>query len=160
MPVPVEEILTKYIALRDRKAELAKKQAEEIAPLSEAMGNIENYLMHIMNQMGVDQLKCADIGTAFKSRATSCQMQDAAAFKEFVFQPAVDAMVNRLHAIGVSVPNSVSKDFFIIISSMTLWDMVDFRAGKKGIQEYMENEKQPVPGVAVNTVATINVRRA
>jgi len=156
----IEDVIKQYINLRDRKAELAKKQAEELAPLSEAMGNIENYLMHTMNTMGVDQLKCADIGTAFKARATSCQMQDAAAFKEFVFQPAIYAMLNHLKTLCITVPASLSKDFFTIISSMTLWDMVDFRAGKKGIQEYIENEKQPVPGVAVNTVAVINVRRA
>lgn len=156
----VEEILVKYIGLRDRKAEMTKRHAEEMAPLNEAQGNIENYLMHIMHQTGVDQLKCTDVGTAFKSHATWCQMQDPAAFKEFVFQPAVDAMVNRLNAMGITVPASTAKDFLIIISSMTLWDMVDFRAGKKGIQEYIENEKQAVPGVTVNTAATISVRRA
>lgn len=160
MAISTEEILKKYIELRDRKAEIAKRQAEELAPLSEAMGNIENFLMHTMNQMGVDQLKCADVGTAFRAKAASCQLQDGAAFKEFIFDPAITQVIHYLGACGhVFQPEDHAK-MYDIIRDMARWDLVDFRAGKKGIQEYIENEKQSVPGVAVNTIATINVRRA
>lgn len=156
----VKEIITKYIELRDRKAEMAKRQSEELKPLCEAMEQIENYLMHTMNELGVDQLKDGEAGTAFKSHSTSCQMKDPVEFKRFVFQPAVDAMINQLRGIGFDLPAHVSNDLFTILSTMTLWDMVDFHAGKKGITKYIANENAQVPGVAINTVATINIRRA
>lgn len=153
-------VIAKYIELRDRKAEKVKQQAEELKPLSEAMGQIENWLMHQMNESGVDQLKANGIGTAFKANSTSCQMADATAFKEFVFQPAAEAIFNQLVSYGFDLPDTGQGEFLNILRDLARWDMVDFRAGKKGIQEYIANENAPVPGVNVNTVATISVRRA
>lgn len=156
----VDEILKKYIELRDRKAEMAKRQSEEAAPLSTAMEQIENFLMHTMNTLGVDQLKSAEVGTAFKATSTSCQMADPLAFKDFVFAPATDAVITYLQAAGYGIRDVDAAAIKNAILTMTKWDMVDFRAGKKGIQEYIANEQQPVPGINLNTVATINVRRA
>ena len=157
----IEDVIKKYIELRDRKAELVKQQGEALKPLSEAMEQIENYLMHRMNELGCDSLKANGVGTAFKANATSCQMADAVAFKEFTFKPAAEAVINYIESItesgfGETEINHVNN----IIRDLARWDMVDFRAGKKGIQEYIANENAPVPGVNVNTVATISVRRA
>lgn len=156
----VDQIIGKYVELRDRKAELAKKHSEEMAPMNEAAGNIENYLMHLMNQLSVDQLKAGGVGTAFKAHATSCQMQDAQAFKAFVFAPVVQGILDYLVASGYALTSVDKQQLQNILLTMPMWDMIDFRAGKKGITEYIANENAPVPGVAVNTVATINVRRA
>ena len=156
----ISAILTKYIELRDRKAELGKKQAEEMTPINEAMGNIENYLMHVMNQQGVTQLKVEGTGTAFKATATSCQLQDPMAFKDFIFSPAADAIINYLASAEVYIDDSSKTAIANIIRDLPRWDMVDFRAGKKGITEYVDNEATPVPGVVLNTIATVNIRRA
>lgn len=156
----IEDVIRKYIELRDRKAELAKAQAEQMKPLSDGMEQIENYLMHRMNELGCDSLKANGVGTAFKANSTSVQMQDAVAFKEFVFEPAAEAIFNQLVAYGFDLPDTGQAEFLNILRDLARWDMVDFRAGKKGIQEYIANENAPVPGVSVNTVATISVRRA
>lgn len=156
----IDEVIAKYINLRDRKAELAKQQSEAMQPFNAAMESIENYLMHTMNTIGVDQLKATDVGTAFKAHATSCQMQDPLAFKSFVFAPAAEGIVNYLRSAGYGIRDLDTEAMTNIIRDLPKWDMVDFRAGKKGIQEYIANENAPVPGVAVNTVATINIRRA
>ncbi len=91
-----EEVIQNYVERRDRIAEISTRHAEELAPLSEAQNQIENYLMHIMNGMGVDSLKANGAGTAFKKNATSCQMADPVAFKEFVFTPAITGIINGL----------------------------------------------------------------
>lgn len=156
----VGEVIKKYIDLRDRKAELAKQQSEEMTPLSEAMGGIENYLMHVMNTMGVNQLKDANVGTAFKAHYTSVQMADPIAFKTFVFQPVLDGIVNYMRSSGIGLREVDIDHIKTILLTMPMWDMIDFRAGKKGIPEFINTENTPVPGVAVNTVATINIRRA
>lgn len=153
-------IIAKYIELRDRKAEMGKRHSDELAPLNTAMEQIENWLMHQMNESGVDQLKVAGTGTAFKANSTSCQIQDATAFKEFVFTPAVEAILNQLDAMGIDTQSIGQENIVNTIRDLTRWDMVDFRAGKKGITEYIANENMPVPGVNVNTVATISIRRA
>lgn len=156
----IEEIIAKYIELRDRKAALAKKQAEEMAPLSKAQEDIENYLMHQMNTLGVDSLKANGVGTAFKATSTSCQMADPMQFKAFVFAPAIDGMVNYLQATGHALTGSDRERILTILRDMPLWDMVDFRAGKKGVTEYVDTEQQPVPGITLNKTATVSIRRA
>lgn len=154
------KVIEKYIELRDRKAEIAKRQSEELRPLSEAMEQLENWLMHQMNTLGVDQLKSNGVGTAFKSNANSVQLQDAVAFKSFVFDPAATAISNHLNALGFELSTVELEKIAEIIRDMPRWDMVDFRAGKKGIVEYTANESLPVPGVAINTISTVNIRRA
>ncbi len=155
----IEAVVKKYVELRDRKAELAKKQAEEMRPMSEAMETIENFLMHQMNTLGVESFKTG-AGTAFKANSNSVQLQDALTFKQFIFTPATDAIYNHLRAIGIDILPVEREKISEIIRDMPRWDMVDFRAGKKGIVEYTANENQPVPGVAINTISTVNIRRA
>jgi hypothetical protein len=160
MSVPlIEEIVSKYIELRDREAALAKKQAEDMKPINEAMANIENYLMHKMNELGCDSFK-TEAGTAFKAIKTSCQMADPIAFKDFVFKPVTEGVVNYLTNSGHALRDIDYGALANIIRDMPLWDMIDFRAGKKGITGYIENEQKPVPGVNVNIISTINIRRA
>lgn len=160
MATSVNEIIQKYIELRDRKAEIAKRHEAELAPLSQAQTDIENYLMHQMNGLGVTQLKAEGIGTVFKATSTSCQMADPIAFKEFVFTPAVNGIIGYLQATGYPIGNADGNAIANIIRDMTMWGVVDFRAGKKGITEYVIDEQKPVPGVNINSVATVNVRRA
>lgn len=156
----IEQVIAKYIELRDRKAALAKKQSEEMAPIGTAMEQIENYLLHTMNTLGCDSLKAAEVGTAFKAVLNSCQLQDPVEFKKFVFKPAVDNIISYLQNSGYSVRDIDHEAIANILRDLAKWDMVDFRAGKKGIAEYVANENGNVPGVAINSITTVNIRRA
>lgn len=159
MTYDIGQIIGKYIELRDRKAQLSKKHEEELAPFSEAMRNIENFLQHQMNELHVDQLK-AETGTAFKTTTASCTMQDKEQFTAFVFQPAVENIVNYLNNSGYPLRDVDIMSLGNILRDMPRWGVVDLRAGKKGIQEYIEQHQQAVPGVSVNTIATVQIRRA
>ena len=152
------ELIGKYLELRDRKKVMAEKQSEEMKPLNDAMGVIENALMHVMNTAGVSQLKMAGVGTAFKTVSNSTQMADPVAFKGFIFQPAVDGVLHYLANIGLD-DDGVRTMIPRMIAEMPLWDRVDFRAGKKGVVDYVTNEQKPVPGVNINSVAALSVRR-
>ncbi len=156
----VSDVIEKYVDFRDRCKELSKQQAEEMKKLTGPMENIENWLLHKLNEMGVDSFKTGS-GTAFKVRSNSAQLQDPLAFKQFVFQPAVDGVIKYLESAGLDGFNGTDREHIgQIIRDLPMWDMIDFRAGKKGVIDYQENTQQAVPGVAVNTVVTINIRRA
>ena len=157
MTYSIGDIIKQYIDLRERKAALAKKHDEEMQAFTGPMQTIENYLMHQMNELGVSQFKEEGVGTAFKSTSTSVQMKEPGEFKEFIFEPALNAMCDFLLASGhLADKHRLST----ILRDLPRWDMVDFRAGKKGIQEYQESTEQTVPGVAINTVTTLSIRRA
>jgi hypothetical protein len=159
MSFSIEEIIGKYVELRDRKAALAKQHDEEMKQFTEPMQNIENFLMHQMNTLGVSQLK-GETGTAYKAVSTSVQLKEPVEFKSFVFAPAADAVINHLRSLGIDIPPVESTKIFEIICDLPRWDVVDFRACKKGIQEYQEHSSQAVPGVMVNSIATVNIRRS
>lgn len=154
----IEEINAKYIELRDRKAEMAKRHAEEIRPLSEAMGTIETYLLDQMNQLGVDSFKTS-AGTAYKANQNSVKMTDAGAFKGHVFAPALQMISAYLSATGHAINENDTQAIQMILQENSSWDMVDFRAGKKGVMEYFESNHQLPPGIAIDTFTTVNIRR-
>jgi hypothetical protein len=155
----VEDVTRKYIELRDRKAEIARRHQEELAPLNEAMGHIEAWLLHQMNTLGVDTLK-NKAGTPYKSSVNSVHLVDGAVFKGHIFAPAIEAINHYLHAVGYGLQPVDLEAIKTALLSSSRWDMVDFRAGKKGILEYQEQNNALPPGVEVNTVTTVNVRRS
>jgi len=155
----MEEVTAKYVELRDRKTEIAKRQAEELKPINEAMSNIEAYFLHQMNELGVDSFKTS-AGTAYKANQNSVKMTDAGAFKGHVFAPALQYMNAYLSATGHVLNENDLQAMQMILQENTLWDMVDFRVGKKGVMEYFENTHQLPPGVAIDTFTAVNIRRS
>jgi hypothetical protein len=79
----INDMVEKYVQLRDRKAELEKAHKEKIAKFNAAMGKIEAFLMDYFNRIGVESARTPS-GTAFKSTQTSVKVDDREAFLEFV----------------------------------------------------------------------------
>ena len=155
----IEEVTAKYIELRDRKTELAKRQSEEMRPLNEAMNSIESWLMEQMNTLGVDSFKTAS-GTPYKATQNSVKLADAGAFKGHVFAPAIEALVNYLGASGHPLLPVDRTAIEQCLQEKIRWDMVDFRAGKKGILEEFEQTQVLPPGVQLESFSVVNIRRS
>lgn len=153
----IEDVTAKYIEIRDRKAGIALRHAEELKPLNDAQSNIESWLLNKMNEDGVDSYKTQS-GTPYKSVTTSVKLQDPAAFKESIFAPAAERIISLLGGVGNDLEDSLNIVLNIIRDS-ALWDMVDFRAGKKGIQAFIEQTKTLPPGVTVDSFTSVNIRR-
>lgn len=155
----IEEVTKKYIELRDRQAEICERHKQELAPVSDAMHAIESYLMSQLNALGVDSLKTQH-GTVFKKNANSVKLIDAGAFKGHVFAPAFEAINHYLCATGHSLQPADIQAMESLLREKARWDMVDFRAGKKGIMEYLENHNILPEGVQLETVSVVNIRRS
>lgn len=72
---PVAEIVKRYIALRDKKAELKAEYDGKVKPVDEAMTRIENYLLKTMQDLGVDSVK-TEFGTPYISTKVSHTSED------------------------------------------------------------------------------------
>lgn len=155
----IEEAIGKYVELRDRIAEIGKRHTAELAPLSDAMKLLEGFFAAQMAEVGCDSFKTAQ-GTAFKKNSNSVTMQDPIAFKEHVFIPAAEAIYHYLCAIGFTPQQADLEAIKSMLQTKVRWDMVDFRAGKKGVLEYLEENSVLPPGVNVETVSVVQVRRA
>lgn len=124
----IDEVVKKYIEVRD---DIARKKAAyeaDIKPQQEALEKIESYLLAKANDQGVESFK-TQFGTAYTAKRTSVTIADREIFKQFC------------EATGD-------------------WGLVDIRASKKAVEQYVEANQEVPPGINVVVERTLNVRRS
>lgn len=84
----MDELVAKYIELRDKKAEFKKEYEAKVADTDRLLGKIEAVFLQKFNAEGTDSIKTA-AGTAFKSLRSSASVADRDAF--FAYIKANDA---------------------------------------------------------------------
>ena len=92
----IEDVIKGFVSLRDKKAALKKKHAEELAPYTENMMKIEGWLMKDLQSRKVQSQKTAE-GTAFIQKFTKATVRDRDAFLQHVKEnDAWDLIENRV----------------------------------------------------------------
>ena len=79
----VETIVAAYIQVRDQKAELKAKQAEEMKRFDEALDKLEGMALAALQQAGAELLRTS-AGTVYQSTRTSATVADKSAFMDYV----------------------------------------------------------------------------
>ena len=79
----IDQLVDKYIRIRDKKAEVQKVQKAELARFDEALHAIERIFLTHMQENNVNSLN-TDHGTAYKKVQTSCTIADRDAFLSFI----------------------------------------------------------------------------
>jgi hypothetical protein len=80
-PVAIE----KFVAIRDKIAEIKKRHTEELSRYNLALATLEAWLIDDLNKAGVDSMR-ATHGTIFKTERTSCRVSDWSATLDFIRQ--------------------------------------------------------------------------
>lgn len=70
-----EQLIDKYLSIRDKKAEMEKRHKAELEQFSKAMAKIEEVLMGLLSRAGGDSLKTA-AGTAYIATVASAKVED------------------------------------------------------------------------------------
>jgi hypothetical protein len=78
-----DEIVTRYIQLRDHKAALKKQYEETVGPVTEAMEKIENALLKHLQATGTESMRTS-AGTFYKTTSTKATVADRDGFMSFV----------------------------------------------------------------------------
>lgn len=71
----VEQIVERYIQMRDRKAQMKKEYEASVKDIDMAMERVENHLQSLMNTLGVESLRTSH-GTAYQTIRTSATVAD------------------------------------------------------------------------------------
>lgn len=126
----LEDLVAKYVALRDRKAALEAAHKEKLAPLNSAMDKVEGLLLRALNDIGGEaaSIKTAS-GTAYITHRTSAKVRDWEGFFE-----------------GYVVPNAA-------------WHMVNRACNKTAVAEFIEEYQTPPPGIEWVREAAVNINR-
>jgi len=79
----LDDVVGKYIKLRDLKAQMKKDYEEKVKPVTDAMDQIEAALLATFDKIGTDSVK-SGAGTAYISTRTSATVVDKVAFRDFI----------------------------------------------------------------------------
>lgn len=71
----LDKAIASYVAIRDRKGDMEKRHAEELAPINQMLDRLEAFMLDAMNEAGLQSIKSPH-GTAFKSKRTSAKVTD------------------------------------------------------------------------------------
>lgn len=94
MAIDINEIVEKYIKLRDLKAKLDGEHKDKVSGITAAMTKAEGAILALFDQMGVDSAGTAS-GTAYRSTRTSATVADMDAFLAFVRENEAWHMLER-----------------------------------------------------------------
>lgn len=79
----IDGLVERYLALRDKKAEYKAEYDAKVEAIEQAMTKVENYLLKLMQDLGVESIRTA-VGTPYISRRSSASVSDWESFLGFV----------------------------------------------------------------------------
>lgn len=126
--VKLDDIVARYVALRDKKAQLKAKYDADVAEIERGLERCEAYFLQRMQEQGLEALPTS-AGTAYKSVQRSFKVADWDSFLPFV----------REHG---------------------LWTMLEKRAAKSAVEEYVTAHNDLPPGLDSHAKVVVNVRRS
>lgn len=94
MAVDLNEIVSKYIALRDRKAELKAAFDNSVADINTMLSKCEAFLLTKMTEQGVESYKTS-AGTAYRQEKTSVTVADWDSLLPFIREKGLWNILER-----------------------------------------------------------------
>lgn len=81
----IEQLVARYVAIRDKKAQIAAERKETDDRINAAMRNIEAHILEQMNTLGTESMRTT-AGTCYKSIKTSAIVDDRDSFIAFAVE--------------------------------------------------------------------------
>jgi hypothetical protein len=85
MAYTAEQMIARYIEIRDQIEVISERHSEELRPFNEGLSALEMGLQDVLNHAGGDSIK-TPAGTAYRSSHTTAKMEDWTSFINFVLQ--------------------------------------------------------------------------
>lgn len=90
----MDEIVEKYIALRDAKSKLKERYTAKVAKLDNIMARFEGVLLQQFDAQGIQSVKTAS-GTAYKQKQTGATVADWVTLRDFILENGLLEMFER-----------------------------------------------------------------
>ena len=147
-----DEIVHKYIELRDLKAQAKKAYDARVETLDSGMKKLEAQVLERFRDQGVESCNTAS-GTVYKTTRTSATVADWSAYTTFVSRRMAKEVVDTLD-LDVSVDDLVAA----MVDSGE-FEFFERRAAKDPVKDYMAEHDGILPaGINWNAFTTIGVR--
>lgn len=83
MSAKLDEVVDRYVKLRDRKKDLKDEFDKKAEAIDEALKKLENYLLRTLNESGAESVRTT-AGTAYINVKTSATVADRDQFMQYV----------------------------------------------------------------------------
>ena len=153
MALTVDQVVGKYVELRDQQRLVSERHSEEMKPFNEALQNIETWLLGHFNANGIESAK-TEHGTAYKSTTMSATVENWDALFGMVVSHALG---RALYAVEMGHDEDEAITKFCASPELNL---LVRGVNKTAVKEFMEATNGAVPpGVKTSFVTKCNVRR-
>ena len=99
--ITFDQMVAKYIALRDKTDAIKKVHQAELAKYNLALGTLEGWMLNVLNTNHAESMR-AEAGTAYTSTTSSAKVEDWGAVMEFIrTNDAWDLLEKRVSKIAV-----------------------------------------------------------
>lgn len=139
MPVTLNDIVTRYLAMRSEKEAIEKQHKDELRPIKESMEMLEAAMQKLLDEQGQKSASFAGVGTCYKQKWTKAKVTDWEATLQWMQE----------HERWDLLTQAVNKT--VVIEEMT---QVDPETGETTLVPC------PIPGVEVDSGWKVNVRRS
>jgi hypothetical protein len=75
MAATADDLIGKYVQLRDKEAEIKERHKEELKPYKDAMAKLEKALQDMLQEQGVNSMKGAH-GTVYRQEVSNLKVTD------------------------------------------------------------------------------------
>lgn len=90
----IDELVEKYIQLRDKKTEIKKRHADELKPVDDLMAQLEGIFLNHLNVHGMDSFS-TQFGTPYRSTQVTVSVEDWDKFFPWVMEHGHEGMLHR-----------------------------------------------------------------
>ena len=98
--ITFDQMVAKYIALRDKTDAIKKVHQAELAKYNLALGTLEGWMLNVLNTNHAESMR-AEAGTAYTSTIASAKVEDWDAVLEFVkVNDAWDLLEHRVSKLA------------------------------------------------------------
>lgn len=143
-----DQLIGKYIALRDKVKDIKKQQEEVLKPYEDAMEKIEQIMLGQLKASNTDSIACKGIGTAYKMTKMQVGMEERQLLTGYV-----------LGAIAKTANEAGSEEEFYVDAAPFL-DCFTNSVDKNWVKDFMEQHDRVPPGVKVTTFAAVGFRKS
>lgn len=108
----LDELVAKYIELRDKKSQLKKQYDEKVAKVDAVMDKMEAIILKTFQDSGIDSAR-TDAGTAYISTRTSATVGSREEFLSWVLQDPDERSIfleNRVSKVAVEQFKAANDD--------------------------------------------------
>ena len=147
----IEEVMTQRFALEEQIAIMQGKHKAELAPLVETRDMCEAYIKDVMLKQGLQNLK-TDAGMALFISKDSAGVDDFGLFTA--------GLVSSVQPFEGFEEDPAGWDAIVHhFATHAAWHFLNKVANKTSVKEYIEEHKQPPPGIKYESYKDLSWRR-